>query len=91
MGQERRGTAASPWPRPFFAASLVARRPPWAPPKSLFRVLRASVVHFRHNLALTGGYTGNTRAGPPGSVTIRRGLERVELVAIGMSLGRNCD
>jgi len=50
-----------------------------------------TIAQAVHIIALTGGYTGNTRAGPPGSVTIRRGLERVELVAIGMSLGRNCD
>ncbi len=45
----------------------------------------AQVVHL---IALIGGYTGNKKQGPPGTVTIRRGLEKVEMLALGMQLGR---
>ena len=41
-----------------------------------------------HLIALAGGYTGNVKAGPPGSVTIRRGLERVVVLAQGIEIGR---
>jgi hypothetical protein len=40
-------------------------------------------VHF---IAEIGGYTGPSSGGPPGTKTIARGLERVQLVAIGMWL-----
>ncbi len=32
-------------------------------------------------LAELGGYVGNKRSGPPGSITIGRGLERLEFAA----------
>jgi hypothetical protein len=35
-------------------------------------------------LADIGGYTGKSSGGPPGSITIRRGLERVQMVADGI-------
>lgn len=41
-----------------------------------------------HLIAVAGGYTGNTKQGPPGSVTIRRGLERIELIALGMAMAK---
>ena len=41
-----------------------------------------------HLIALAGGYTGNVKAGLPGSVTIRRGLERVVVLAKGIEIGR---
>jgi hypothetical protein len=33
-----------------------------------------------------GGYTGKSSGGPPGSTTIARGLERLQLVVEGMML-----
>ena len=38
------------------------------------------------HIAEIGGYTGKSSGGPPGSTTIGRGLERVQLVAEGMKL-----
>jgi len=35
-------------------------------------------------IAEIGGYTGKSSGGPPGSITIRRGLERVLLVALAL-------
>lgn len=37
-------------------------------------------------VAEIGGYTGKSSGGPPGSVTIGRGLERVNFIAMGMKL-----
>lgn len=42
-----------------------------------------------------GGYTGKSSGGPPGSVTIRRGLERITIAAEAVELlrssGKRCD
>jgi len=35
-------------------------------------------------LADLGGYTGKSSGGPPGSITLRRGLERVQMAAEGV-------
>jgi hypothetical protein len=46
-------------------------------------------------IAEIGGYTGKSSSGPPGSITIRRGFERVLLVASSLEsyddLSRSCD
>lgn len=47
-----------------------------------------TIAQAVHLIALAGGYTGNVKAGPPGSVTIRRGLERVVILAQGIEIGR---
>ena len=41
-------------------------------------------------VAELGGYTGNSSGGPPGSVTIRRGLERLESAVEGVKCMRSC-
>ncbi len=50
-----------------------------------------NIAQAVHLIAIVGGYTGNTKQGPPGSINIRRGLERVEILALGMQMARNCD
>ena len=40
-------------------------------------------------VACVGGYTGKSSGGPPGSITIGRGLERVALTAIGLDAMRS--
>lgn len=50
-----------------------------------------TIAEAVHLIAVVGGYTGNRKAGPPGTVTIRRGLQRVEDMALGMELARICD
>lgn len=38
-----------------------------------------------------GGYTGKSSGGPPGAVTIHRGLDRLALVVVGLELAKNDD
>ncbi len=47
-----------------------------------------NIAQAVHLIAIVGGYTGNTKQGPPGTVTIGRGLEVVQVLAIGMEIGR---
>lgn len=47
-----------------------------------------NIAQAVHLVAIVGGYTGNTKQGPPGTVTIGRGLEVVQVLAIGMEIGR---
>jgi hypothetical protein len=40
-------------------------------------------------IAMAGGYTGKSSGGPPGSITLGRGLERVILTAVGIDAARS--
>lgn len=57
------------------AAILLTRRCKWEPGDEL------TAEEFVRLVADLGGYIGKSSGGPPGSIVIRRGLERVETSA----------
>ncbi len=65
------------------AAIILSKTKKWKRGKPM------SVVDAVHLVASIGGYTGKSSGGPPGAITLGRGLERVVHVAIGLAAARS--
>ena len=65
------------------AAILVSKTKKWR------RGDRLTIAQAVNLIASVGGYTGKSSGGPPGSITIGRGLETVGNVALGLRAARS--
>lgn len=65
------------------AAILLSRTKKWK------RGAKLTIADAVQLIASIGGYTGKSSGGPPGSITLGRGLERVTLTAIGLEAVRS--
>lgn len=52
------------------------------------RGAKLNIADAVYLIASVGGYTGKSSGGPPGSITLGRGLERVTLTAVGLDAAK---